>query len=141
MSPPSVDELPEFAEVIAAAQNPAAQVNDRSSSIRLTRLTATPAGPKVFVKLETIPKATYHKRAAEREFYEKFFDRVSAWALFDSDLAETAFVAACNAGLSAIDSLHIAAAHQTRCEEFVTTEKPNKPLHRTNLIAIKSIHS
>jgi len=95
----------------------------------------------LFVKLETIPKATYHKRAAEREFYEKFFDRVSAWALFDSDLAETAFVAACNAGLSAIDSLHIAAAHQTRCEEFVTTEKPNKPLHRTNLIAIKSIHS
>jgi galactonate dehydratase len=51
----SVDELQEAAlsEVIAPVQDPAAQVADRSSSIRITRLTATPAGPKVFVKIET----------------------------------------------------------------------------------------
>ncbi len=50
-----LNEHPDVAcsEVIAAVQNPAAQVNDRSSSIRITRLTATPVGPKVFVKLET----------------------------------------------------------------------------------------
>ena len=40
-------------EMIAAIQNPAAQVADRSSSIRITRLTATPIGAKVFVKIET----------------------------------------------------------------------------------------
>jgi galactonate dehydratase len=40
-------------EFIAAAQNPAAQVADRSSSIRITRATATPFGSKVFVKIET----------------------------------------------------------------------------------------
>ena len=40
-------------EMIAALQNPAAQVADRSSSIRITRLTATPIGAKVFVKIET----------------------------------------------------------------------------------------
>jgi galactonate dehydratase len=40
-------------ELIAAAQNPAAQVTDRSSSIRITRLTATPVGPKVLVKIDT----------------------------------------------------------------------------------------
>ena len=55
MFSPRLNELPEvaFSEVIRPAQNPAAQVDDRSSSIRITRLTATPAGPKVFVKIET----------------------------------------------------------------------------------------
>ncbi len=40
-------------EMIAAIQNPAPQVVDRSSSIRITRLTATPIGAKAFIKIET----------------------------------------------------------------------------------------
>jgi galactonate dehydratase len=48
----SIRDVAELFEV-AAVQNPAAQVADRSSSIRITRLTATPVGPKVFVKIET----------------------------------------------------------------------------------------
>ncbi len=40
-------------EALTAAQNPAAQVQDRSSSIRITRLTATWVNPCVFVKIET----------------------------------------------------------------------------------------
>ena len=35
------------------ANNPAAQVGDRTSSIKLTKLTATPVARKVFLKLET----------------------------------------------------------------------------------------
>ena len=40
-------------EAVAAEQNPAAQVADRSSTIRITRLRATWANPCVFVKIET----------------------------------------------------------------------------------------
>ena len=40
-------------EAVAAEQNPAAQVGDRSSSIRITRLRATWVNPCVFVKIET----------------------------------------------------------------------------------------
>ena len=40
-------------ERISAADNPAANVTDRTTSIKLTKLTATPVGPKVFLKLET----------------------------------------------------------------------------------------
>ena len=42
-------------EVLAAddANNPAANVGDRTSSIKLTKLTATPVARKVFLKLET----------------------------------------------------------------------------------------
>jgi galactonate dehydratase len=36
-----------------AANNPAANVADRASAIKLTRLTATPVGRKVFLRLET----------------------------------------------------------------------------------------
>jgi galactonate dehydratase len=38
---------------MTAQENPAAQVADRTSSIRITRLTPTVVGPKVFVKIET----------------------------------------------------------------------------------------
>ena len=38
---------------LVAADNPAANVADRSSSIRITKLTATPMQRKVFLKLET----------------------------------------------------------------------------------------
>jgi hypothetical protein len=42
-----------ISQTLAQENNPATQVADRGSSIRLTRLTATPVGPKVYVKLET----------------------------------------------------------------------------------------
>lgn len=38
---------------LSAQENPAANVADRTSSIKITRLTATPVGPKVYVKIET----------------------------------------------------------------------------------------
>ncbi len=40
-------------EAVSAADNPAANVADTASRIRITRLTATPVGRKVFLKLET----------------------------------------------------------------------------------------
>lgn len=40
----------------AAADNPAAQVEDRGASIRITALKATPVGPKAFIKIETSQK-------------------------------------------------------------------------------------
>lgn len=40
-------------ERVAAQDNPAAQVEDRGSKIRIQKMTATPVGPKVFVKIET----------------------------------------------------------------------------------------
>jgi predicted nucleic acid-binding protein len=45
-----------------------------------------------------------------------------------------------NRGLAALDALHLAAAQAVGATEFVTTEKPDKPLHRTTLIGTVSIH-
>ena len=42
-----------MAEEAAGAQNPAANVRDRASTLRITGLQATPTGSKVYVKIET----------------------------------------------------------------------------------------
>jgi galactonate dehydratase len=42
-----------FSEVISAVPNPAAQVGDRTSTIRITRMRATWVNPCVFLKIET----------------------------------------------------------------------------------------
>lgn len=42
-----------LADLSAAQSNPAARVEDRASSIRITKLEATPADPKVLVKITT----------------------------------------------------------------------------------------
>jgi galactonate dehydratase len=40
-------------DALSAQENPAAQVQDKGSSIRITALRATPVGPKAYVKIET----------------------------------------------------------------------------------------
>ena len=42
-----------LADAVAQENNPAANVADRSSSIRITRMRATWVGPAVYVKVET----------------------------------------------------------------------------------------
>jgi predicted nucleic acid-binding protein len=46
---------------------------------------------------------------------------------------------ACKYGLAAMDALHIAAALSVDAKEFVTTEKPNKPMFRVSNIQVISI--
>src|SRR5262245_21904817 len=42
-----------LAGAVAEAANPAAQVADRASTVRITRLKAAPVGAKAYVKIET----------------------------------------------------------------------------------------
>ena len=94
----------------------------------------------ILVMMEILPKTEFFQREQERNFYQRFFRDVSKWATVDVELTESAFNIASAAGLAAMDALHLAAARQTGCEEFVTTEKPSKPIHRTNLMTIRTIH-
>ena len=93
-----------------------------------------------FVKLETLPKATFNPRNEERLFYEAFFGQISKWAEVHEELVQTAFDESCRVvGLSAMDSLHVAAAYQTGADELVTAEKSTKPLLRATLVPVKTI--
>jgi hypothetical protein len=85
----------------------------------------------VFVKLEVLPKAIYNGFREEAAFYQSFFENdVEIWVSLSNDLTKLAQQQAEKFGLSALDSLHVAAAISAGADEFVTTEKPGKPLHR-----------
>lgn len=93
----------------------------------------------IFVKLEVLPKAIFHKNTAEVEFYETFFDAVAYWAHSLETVAEDAYKQACYSGLAAMDALHLAAALSLDAAELVTTERPGKPIHRAQSIKVISI--
>lgn len=92
-----------------------------------------------YVRLEVIPKATFHKNEPEVEFYETFFRANIRCIPTSASLVEQAIDEGCKTGISGIDALHIACAVFAGAEEFITTEEPTKPLHRTRLVKVTCI--
>lgn len=93
----------------------------------------------VFLKLELQPKAIYYRNEAEAEFYTIFLDAVTHWADSLDTIVREAFKEACNSGLAAMDALHVASAVYLGADELVTSERAEKPIHRTHLIRVVSI--
>lgn len=93
----------------------------------------------IFLKLEVLPKAIYHRNEAEVAFYNAFFDAVTNWADSLDTIIQEAFKESCNSGLAAMDALHVASAATLGAEELVTTERSEKPIHRTHLVRVVSI--
>ena len=94
----------------------------------------------IFLKLEVLPKAIYNQQSSEVKFYETFFDEVSYWATDLDSIIEAAYKESSQFGLGAMDALHIAAAVSVGATEFVTNEKSEKSIHRTQSIKIISIY-
>jgi len=90
----------------------------------------------VFLRLELLPKAVYHRNRPEVALYEAFFARAPAWADPVEHVVESAEREAARHGLNALDALHVAAAMMLGVEEFVTTERANKPLYRATDIKV-----
>jgi len=40
-----------------------------------------------------------------------------------------------------MDALHLAAAHLSRTDGFITTEKPNQAIHRSSLVKVVYLFS
>lgn len=94
----------------------------------------------IFVKLETLTKATYHKNLDELEFYEAFFSRCQCCLDGSYDILQSALSKGKQYGISGMDALHVASALELGAKTLVTTEKSTKPMHRTNdLIQVISI--
>ena len=82
-----------------------------------------------------MPKAVYHKRHAEKAFYDRYF-REARWVRDFERIEEVARREAEKHGLGAMDALHLAAAHIGGAAEFITTEKLSKPIHRSKLVKV-----
>lgn len=90
-----------------------------------------------FLRLEVMPKAVFHRRSDEADFYERYFRRARLWSPTLETALEKALTAARTWGLNAMDALHVAAAIDTGADEFLTTERPTTPLFRVT--AFRSI--
>lgn len=103
-------------------------------------LKATQVLDDPFVQLETLPKAIYNKQQEEAEFYKAFF-AATYWASDLEQILKTAAHIARTYGLASMDALHVAAALAIGVDEFVTTERTTKPMHRVTEVQIVSIAS
>ena len=93
-----------------------------------------------FVHLEVVPKALYFKRQLEHSFYDKYF-KSAVWFRDVVRIEIAARTEATKGGLGAMDALHLAAAHLSHADEFITTEKPNKAIHRSTLVKVVYLFS
>lgn len=92
-----------------------------------------------YVRLEVLPKAVFHKRDSEVAFYNLFFTTTTRSIPTSEPLLEYALEEACKTGIHGLDAIHIACAVFAGAEEFITSEKTSRPIHRTKLVKVVSI--
>jgi len=93
--------------------------------------------PRLFKALELLPQPTFHRRKAELEFLREFFDRVVDWCEASEDLMGAALAEAGAVPLAAVDAIHVAAAKRLKADEFITAERPGKPLHKARGLLVR----
>lgn len=93
----------------------------------------------IFLKLELLPKPVRNKQITSIQFYENYFKNVKYWANVSDELMQLALDEACSLGLSAMDALHLAAAHMVKADEFITIESPTKPIFNSGLIRVRNL--
>jgi predicted nucleic acid-binding protein len=93
-----------------------------------------------FVRLETWPKPAFHGFQDEAEFIGSFLDRCAESVEITETLVARAVELAARYDLSLVDALHASAAILAGVDEFVTLEKPGKPLCRMTEIMVLSIY-
>ena len=92
-----------------------------------------------FLYLETMPKAVYHQRKPEIDFYRTYFDSVRIWINDVELIVRIARDESEKCGIAAMDALHVATAYLGEAEVLYTLERSEKPIHRTSLVRVVSI--
>jgi predicted nucleic acid-binding protein len=93
-----------------------------------------------YVRLEVLPKPLYFRRETEAELYEAFFAAAELVEV-SQVLVSAAFEEARQAGLAAMDALHVAAAKRASVDEFITVERPTRPVFRVAGLTVRTLES
>jgi hypothetical protein len=93
------------------------------------------------VKLELLPKPAFFRQKLETEFYGTFFAQVKHEEPLSATLGNEAMALASAHGIAAADALNLCAALRLGAEEFITSEKPGKPMFSVSGIRVISLHS
>ncbi|MGD9896829.1 MAG: type II toxin-antitoxin system VapC family toxin [Candidatus Methylacidiphilaceae bacterium] len=92
------------------------------------------------VRLETLPKPRFHCRQREVEALEALFEAAGKLPLEDPAIFQLAVDTAARHDLQPMDALHVAISQHFGIDEFVTFEKPTKPIFRVAGIKVLSLH-
>ena len=93
-----------------------------------------------FLRLETLRKPLFYDRSDELDFMESYFAEVSEWICADDAQVQQALSLAGRYDPGGMDALHIAAAVTGNVDEFVTLEKPSKPMCQITEINVVSLY-
>lgn len=88
--------------------------------------------------MEIFPKVIYNKSQEEENFYKEIFDSCE-FLIWNNEVLEKAKTIAERYGLSAMDAFHIAFALEANVDEFITSERPNKPIFRVEELRVINI--
>jgi predicted nucleic acid-binding protein len=121
------------ANVLITAQAGKADLAERAFSI-IGDSSRTFAA-SIFLKLELLPNS----RGKQLEFYEEYFGQVGVMADDLRKITQSALVEGRAHGVAALDALHLAAAASVGAE-LITFERPTKPLFRSSLVKVTSLH-
>lgn len=99
------------------------------------------------LKLELFPKPTFNKpkstsnkqEVTELDFYKRIFDE-SEFIKISENTISNAFELACKYNLGAMDAIHITLAQFAGVDEFITSEKPTKPMCKITNPKVISLH-
>jgi len=94
-----------------------------------------------YLRLEVLPKPTFHKRQEEIDFMQAVFKGAAENLSTSSELTALALDMASKYDMTPIDALHVGAAAVAGIDELVTMEKPTKPMCRVKEVKVVSIHS
>jgi hypothetical protein len=92
-----------------------------------------------YLRIEVLPKPAFHKRDDEVEFMQTVFENAENWKT-SPELTRQALALATKYDLTALDALHLGAASLAGVDEFVTMEKPSKPMCKVKEVLVVSIH-
>lgn len=79
------------------------------------------------LKIELLPKPRFHKQAKELDFYEQFFRQAVLQIETTPAIMARAIDLASQFNVASCDALHLSVAIGANVDEFITTEKPQKP--------------
>jgi predicted nucleic acid-binding protein len=116
------------------------QTNEGESALAIIEESSRQLLTSEMIRLELLPKPLFFGQKEEVEFYEQIFLRCRCDKM-DASLYSKAFVLARRSGLAAADALNIASAIRLNADEFVTLEKPSKPMFRVRGIRVVTLYA
>ncbi len=93
-----------------------------------------------FLRLEVLPKPTFHKRKEEVEFMNAVLEMAAENVPCDPSVTKKAIELASDYDVAPMDALHVGATSAAKVDEFVTMEKPSKPVCKIKKMNILSLN-